>query len=110
MFSCLQEVLEDTKGVIRIHKSKKDRQHNGQKDKEVLEDTKGVIRIHKSKVYAVRRHLAGLCLRLRRMNQTVEDAFLHMLFMWLVHFKSFDVERPKYGLLSTSLSIVLLSL
>jgi hypothetical protein len=41
--------LEDTKGVIRIHKSKKDRQHNGQKDKEVLEDTKGVIRIHKSK-------------------------------------------------------------
>jgi uncharacterized protein (DUF3820 family) len=31
-----------------IHKSKKDRQHNGQKDKEVLEDTKEVIRIHKS--------------------------------------------------------------
>ena len=25
--------LEDTKGVIRIHKSKKDRQHNGQKKK-----------------------------------------------------------------------------
>ena len=44
-----QEELEDTKEVIRIHKSKKDRQHNGQKDKEVLEDTKGVIRIHKSK-------------------------------------------------------------
>jgi hypothetical protein len=42
------EELEDTKGVIRIHKSKKDTQHNGQKDKEVLEDTKEVIRIHKS--------------------------------------------------------------
>jgi hypothetical protein len=61
-------------------------------------------------IYAVRQHLAGLYLKLRRMNSTVEDAFLHMLFMWLVHFKSFDVERPKYGLLSTSLSIVLLSL
>jgi hypothetical protein len=49
---------------------------------------------------------------LRRMNPTVEDAFLHMLFMWLVHFKSYDIERPKYGLLSTSLNIhvVLLSL
>ena len=32
-------------------------------------------------IYAVRRQLAGLCLRLRRMNQTVEDALLHMLFM-----------------------------
>jgi hypothetical protein len=41
--------LEDTKEVIRIHKSKNDRQHNGQKDKEELEDTKEVIRIHKSK-------------------------------------------------------------
>ena len=26
------EVFEDTKGVIRICKSKKDRQHNGKKD------------------------------------------------------------------------------
>ena len=41
--------MEDTKEVIRIHKSKNDRQHNGQKDKEELEDTKEVIRIHKSK-------------------------------------------------------------
>ena len=44
-----KEELEDTKEVIRMHKSKKDRQHNGQKDKEELEDTKEVIRIHKSK-------------------------------------------------------------
>jgi predicted tellurium resistance membrane protein TerC len=42
-----KEELKDTKEVIRIHKSKKDTQHNGQKDKEELEDTKEVIRIHK---------------------------------------------------------------
>jgi hypothetical protein len=29
--SLLQDEFEDTKRVIRIHKSKKDRQHNGQK-------------------------------------------------------------------------------
>jgi len=28
-----EEVFEDTKGVIRIRKSKKNRQHNGQKKK-----------------------------------------------------------------------------
>ena len=28
-----KEALEDTKGIIRIRKSKKDRQHNGQKKK-----------------------------------------------------------------------------
>ena len=44
-----QEELEDTKEVIRIHKSKKDRQHNGQKDKEELEDAKEVIKIRISK-------------------------------------------------------------
>ena len=31
--SILEEELEDTKGVIRIRKSKKGRQHNGQKIK-----------------------------------------------------------------------------
>ena len=30
---CVQEEFEDTKGVIRIRTSKKDRQHNGQKKK-----------------------------------------------------------------------------
>jgi len=30
---CLQEEFEDTKGVIRIRISKKNRQHNGQKRK-----------------------------------------------------------------------------
>jgi type III secretory pathway component EscU len=29
----IQEEFKDTKGVIRIRKSKKDRQHNGQKKK-----------------------------------------------------------------------------
>jgi len=28
----MYEEFEDTRGVIRIHKSKKDRQHNGQKN------------------------------------------------------------------------------
>jgi hypothetical protein len=32
--NAIQEELEDTKGVIRICKSKKDRQHNGQKKNE----------------------------------------------------------------------------
>ena len=36
--------FENTKGLIRRHKSMKDREHNGQK----FEDTKGVIRRHKS--------------------------------------------------------------
>ena len=30
----VKEEFEDTKGVIRIRKSKKDRQHNGQKKKD----------------------------------------------------------------------------
>ena len=30
----MQEEIEDTKGVIRICKSKKNRQHNGQKKKD----------------------------------------------------------------------------
>ena len=36
--------FEDTKGLIRRHKSMKDREHNGQK----FEDTKGLSRRHKS--------------------------------------------------------------
>ena len=37
--------LKITKGLIRRHKSRKDREHNGQK----FEDNKGVIKRHKSK-------------------------------------------------------------
>ena len=36
--------FEDTKGVIRKHKSLKEREHNGQK----FEDNKGIFRRHKS--------------------------------------------------------------
>jgi hypothetical protein len=41
----ITEEFEDTKGVIRFRKSKKNRHYNGQK----LEDTEGVIRNRKSK-------------------------------------------------------------
>ena len=43
-----QEELEDTKEVIRIHKSKNDRQHNGQKDKEELEKQQSTKHTHKN--------------------------------------------------------------
>jgi hypothetical protein len=42
----LQEEFEDTKGVLRIHKSKKDRQHNSQKKKDKQRPTKHT---HKAK-------------------------------------------------------------
>ena len=46
-----QEEFEDTKGVIRICKSKKDRQHNGQKKKDTQRSTKHT---HKTKDRATR--------------------------------------------------------
>ena len=36
----MQEEFEDTKGIIRISKSKKDRQYNGQKKKDKQRSTK----------------------------------------------------------------------
>ena len=45
----LWEEYEDTKGVIRIHKSKKNRQHNGQKKKDKQRSTK-----HKTKDWVTR--------------------------------------------------------
>jgi hypothetical protein len=36
----VQEEFEDTKGVIRIRKSKTDRQHNGQKKRDKQRSTK----------------------------------------------------------------------
>ena len=42
----LQEEFEDTKGIIRIRNSEKDRQHNGQKKKDKQRST---IHIHKTK-------------------------------------------------------------
>ena len=40
-----KEKFEDTKGVIRIHKLKKDRQHNGQKKKYKQRPTKHTYKI-----------------------------------------------------------------
>jgi hypothetical protein len=42
-----KEYVEDTKGIIRIRKSKKNRQHNDQKKK----TTKGQTTIYKTKTY-----------------------------------------------------------
>jgi hypothetical protein len=42
----LEEGFKDTKGVIRIRKSKKDRQHNGQKKRDKQRSTKDT---HKTK-------------------------------------------------------------
>jgi len=42
-FIIMKEEFEDTKGVIRIRKSKKNRQHNGQK-----KTTKGQTTIYKT--------------------------------------------------------------
>jgi len=40
MYTQLLEELEDTKSVIRLRKSKKDRQHNGLKKKDKQRSTK----------------------------------------------------------------------
>ena len=44
--TCTQDEFGDTKGVIRIRKSKKNRQHNGQKKKDKYKSTKHT---HKTK-------------------------------------------------------------
>jgi len=40
LIECSIEEFEDTKGVVRIRKSKKDRQHNGKKKKDKQRSTK----------------------------------------------------------------------
>ena len=40
MIYCMQEKFEDIKGVIRGHKSKNDRQYNGQKTGQTIQWTK----------------------------------------------------------------------
>jgi hypothetical protein len=42
----MQEECEDTKGVIRIHKSKKNIQHNGQKEKKYKRKNNDLQNIH----------------------------------------------------------------
>ena len=51
---CSKEEFEDTKGVIRIRKAKKDRQHNGQNKKDKQRSTKHT---HKSKDRVTRKPL-----------------------------------------------------
>jgi hypothetical protein len=51
---CIQEEFKDTKGVIRIHKSKNDRQHNDQKKKDKQRSTKHT---HKTKERATQTSL-----------------------------------------------------
>ena len=48
-----QEGFEDTKGVIRICKTKKNRQHNGQKKKEQKDKQRSTKHTHKTKWYYV---------------------------------------------------------
>jgi hypothetical protein len=52
IFQLYQEEFEDTKGVIRIRKSKKDRQHNGQKkkDKRTNNDLQNITQKTKDRV------------------------------------------------------------
>jgi hypothetical protein len=45
----LTEELDDTKGVIRIRKSKKDRQHNGQKKKDKKDKQRSTKHTHETK-------------------------------------------------------------
>ena len=49
LYLLLQEEFEDTKGVIRICKSKKDRQHNGQKKKVQKDKQRSTKHTHKTK-------------------------------------------------------------
>jgi len=48
-FSLVQEEFEDTKGVIRSRKPKKDRQHNGQKKKYKKDKQRSTKHTHKTK-------------------------------------------------------------
>jgi len=50
----LQEEIEDTEGVIRIHKSKKDRQHNDQKKAEQKDKQRSTTTTHKTEDRATR--------------------------------------------------------
>ena len=49
MFSVNKEEFEDTKGVIRIRKSKKNRQYNGQKEKVHKDKQRSTKHTHKTK-------------------------------------------------------------
>jgi hypothetical protein len=66
----MQEELEDTKGVIRIHKSKKISQHNGQKD---MNPTKIGDEDRRSRRENSSRSTSGI----RRVNPATNPAISH---------------------------------
>jgi hypothetical protein len=55
--AALQEEFEDTNGVIRIRKSKKNRQHNGQKEKVQKDKQLSTKHTYKTKDLLIRRPL-----------------------------------------------------
>jgi hypothetical protein len=57
----LTEELDDTKGVIRIRKSKKDRQHNSQKKKDKKDKQRSTKHTHKIKDRATRMENGRYC-------------------------------------------------
>ena len=60
----MKEEFEDTKGVIRIRKSKKNRQHNGQKkkDKRTNNDLQNITQKTKDRAIKVITKLPKCCL------------------------------------------------
>jgi hypothetical protein len=44
------------------------------------------------------RHVSGTFLKFLLRKPSVALAFLHTLFMWMLHFRSFEIWSPKYGL------------
>ena len=59
-----------------------------------------------SAIYAVLRHWRGQRFKFLLTNPKVELAFLAVFSMWLVHLRSFEIRRPRYGFVSTCFRIV----
>jgi hypothetical protein len=51
------------------------------------------------------RHVSGTFLKFLLRKPSVASAFLHTLLMWMLHFSSFEIWSPKYGLSCTSATI-----
>jgi hypothetical protein len=52
--------------------------------------------------YVVFRHVSGTFLKFPLRKPSVALAFLHTLLMWMLHFRSFEIWSPKYGLSCTN--------
>ena len=55
--------------------------------------------------YVVFRHVSGTFLKFLLRKPSVAFAFLHTLLMWMLHFRSFEIWSPKYGLSCISCSV-----